>query len=162
MSELGTSISCLRADHAEMSSFWLALFTLLDYFIRQMFHKPDLSKISNFLWSTFSVEQIVFSQRKGHRTAVPFSVIFLAFFFFFTSSRPYPPLFFPPSFEPFSPSEQTQTSFSFILALPLPVCIFGEVFRLFQSKVDEDYLHWAVQENTASCHHICIIHRKYI
>lgn len=95
MSELGTSISCLRADHAEMSSFWLALFTLLDYFIRQMFHKPDLNKISNFLWSTFSVEQIVFSQRKGHRTAVPFSVIFLALFFFLLQAD-LTPLFFSP------------------------------------------------------------------
>lgn len=58
------------------------LFVLLDYFTRKMFHKPGLSKISNFLWSTLSLEHIVSLWGEGWRTAVPGSRMFLSLFFF--------------------------------------------------------------------------------
>lgn len=57
------------------------LFVLLDYFTRQRFHKPGLSKISNVLWSILSLEHIV-SPQEGQKTAVPVSVMFLSLLFF--------------------------------------------------------------------------------
>lgn len=58
MSELGTSVSC------SFCSFWhkcpdFELFVLLDYFTRQMCHKPSLGKFSDFLWSTLPLEHNV-------------------------------------------------------------------------------------------------------
>lgn len=122
-------------------SFWqkcpdFELFVLLDYFTGQMFHKPGLGKFSDFLWHN------VCPRGKGLRTPVNLSVppppFFPLFFFILTPSGRTYSAFSCPSNPSAAPGADTQISFCFIITLPLLVWIFGQVFRLFQSKADED------------------------
>lgn len=66
--------------------------------------------------------------------------IFYPFFFILTPSGRLYPAFSHPSSPSAAPGVDIKTSFCFVLTLPLLVWIFGQVFRLPQSKADEDYL----------------------